>query len=210
MGLSVTAGNTIRVLRRAGVHAESWQVRDVPEFYVRLGKEESSWKNLLSAAEAAVELAERLSVGLEYYVNSGRDENHWGGARMIEARNEIFSGMRDKKIIQVPWEPWPKFRRTVRIMDLLINPSFDETFCVVTADGIAEGVPSVVTGAMEWTPPHWQAEPWDPTQIMRVGMGLLHDRQSVHDARRLLERYVADGLKLWLDFLLKNRPIERQ
>ncbi len=332
VGLSVTAGHIMRVLRRAGVHIESWQVKDVAEFYTRLDRTQQSgspithviasapsflqplhyvelghrypdteftqqnhtgtaylaidkegiknirevidlerdlhnvrvsfnnprgrdwavnsfhggdlllpnlydtetfvplssarkdpdpiriaafganrpWKNMLSAAEGALQIAERLSVGLEFYVNSGRDENHWGGKRMIESRSELFSGMIDKRIVEVPWAPWPKFRRVVRNMDLLINPSFDETFCVVSADGIAEGVPSVVTGAMEWTPRHWWCDPWDPTSIMRIGMGLLHDRQSVHDARVQLREFVAKGVKLWIDYLMKNKPIERQ
>jgi glycosyltransferase involved in cell wall biosynthesis len=328
VGLSVTAGNTMKVLRRAGVHAESWQLQDVPALYKRLeahahdknpithvitsapswlqplhfielahlypetefvqnnhtgtaylsidkfgikniratidlerdlhnvrvswnnprGRDFSvnafqggdlllpnlydtdtfvpisparvhpdpikigsfgasrPWKNLLSAAEGAVEIAERLGVGLEYYVNSGRDENQWGGKRMIESRRELFDGMANKKIVEVPWAPWPKFRRIVRTMDLLINPSFDETFCVVTADGIAEGVPSVCTGAMEWTPTNWHAEPWDPTDIMRVGMGLLHDPHTVSDARTMLQRFVTHGTHLWINYLLKNKP----
>ena len=331
VGLSVTAANIMRVLRRVGVHMESWQVKDVPELYQRLAKHAHDvrpithvitsapsflqpvhfvelsalypdtefvqnnhtgtaylsidkfgikniravldlerdlhnvrvswnnprgrewcvntyhggnlllpnlydtetfvplrsarnhpdplrigsfgasrpWKNFLSAAEAAVELSERLSVGLEYFVNSGRDENMHGGKRMIEARREIFAGLMNKNIIEVPWEPWPQFRRTVRTMDLLINPSFDETFLMVTGDGVAEGTPSVVTGAVEWTPKSWQADPWDPTDIMHVGMGLLHDMESVEDARVLLRKFVEDGTKLWIDFLLKNEPVER-
>lgn len=328
VGLSVTALNTMKVLRREGVHCESWQVQNVPELYLKLEKHANDhrpithviasaasflqpfhfvelaalypdtefvqqnhtgtaylqidkhgirniretidlerdlhnvrvswnnprgrqwavnsfhggdlllpnlydtntfvaisparrhpdpikigsfgacrpWKNFLSAAEAAVELAERLGIGLEYFVNSGRDERHLGGHQTVEARDELFHRQRNKKLIRVPWEPWPTFRRTIRTMDLLMMPSFDETFCVVVADGIAEGVPSVCTGAMEWTPNNWHAEPWDPTSIMRVGMGLLHDPHSVSDARLHLERFVQHGTTLWLNYLLHNRP----
>ena len=330
VGLSVTAANTMRVLRRQGLHIESWQLKDVPELYIRLEKAafdprpithvitsapsflqplhfielgsrypniefvqqnhtgtaylsidkfgihnikavidlekdlhnvrvsfnnprgtqwaktsfgggnlllpnlydtttfvtpsparhdpdpirvgsfgaSRPWKNMLSAAEGAVELARQLGVGLDFFVNEGRDENQWGGKRMIESRRELFEDMPNMRIVGVPWRPWPAFRKIVRTMDLLISPSFDETFCVVVADGIAEGVPAVVTGAMEWTPTHWWCKPYDPTDIMNVGMNLLHNKHSIHEAREGLSKYVQHGVKLWLDFILHNHPKE--
>jgi len=162
------------------------------------------WKNQLSAAEAAVELARRLGVDLELYVNSGRPENLHGGQRMIESRKELFHDLPHAKLIEVKWAQWPMFRRIVRRMDLLFSPSFDETFLVVAADGIAEGVPSVVTGAVEWAPRHWWADPWDPTSIAKVGMGLLHDRHAAHDGQVALTQHVQAGAHAWLAYLLRH------
>jgi hypothetical protein len=88
-------------------------------------------------------------------------------------------------------------------MDLLFSPSFDETFCVVAADGIAEGVPSVVTGALEWTPPSWWCKPYDPASVANVAMGLLHDRHAIHEARKALVRHVNDGVSRWIDYLTR-------
>lgn len=324
VGLSVTAANTMRVLRRVGVHVESWQLKDVPELYIRLEKEAFSprpithvitsapsflqplhfielaarypetefvqhnhtgtaylsidkfgikniravidlekdlhnvrvsfnnprgarwaqesfagtglllpnlydtttfvspspprlnpdpirigsfgasrpWKNMLSAAEGAVQLARHLGIGLELYVNEGRDENQWGGKRMIESRKELFDGLPGCVIKGVTWRPWPEFRKIVRSIDLLISPSFDETFNVVTADGIAEGVPSVVTGALEWTPKNWHCEPWDPSSIVNTALGLLHHQNPTHEARQLLHKHVNHGTHLWVDYIL--------
>jgi len=158
------------------------------------------WKNQLTAAEAAVQLARRLDVKLELYVNSKRPD---GGERMIESREELFHNLPNAKLIEVPWQLWPKFRQIVHSMDLMFSPSFDETFCVIVADGIAEGTPSVVTGAMEWAPRSWQtAEPYDPASIAAVGYHLLHDRiGAVHDGRRALTQFVRRGLQHWLDYL---------
>jgi len=157
------------------------------------------WKNLLTAAQSAVQMARRLNVGLELYVNTMRPD---GGQRQIESRGELFDGLPRAKLIEVPWALWPNFRKTVATMDLLSSPSFDETFNVVTADGIAEGVPSIVTPAMEWTPPSWWCEPWDPSSATRVGMGLLHDRVgAIHDARRGLAAFVAAGTQIWIRYL---------
>ncbi len=168
---------------------------------IRIGSFGASrpWKNQLTAAEAAVQLARQLGVGLELYVNAKRPD---GGERMIESRAELFDGMRDCTIVEVPWETWPIFRRTVSYMHLLFSPSFDETFNVVTADGIAEGVASVVAPSIEWCPPSWQSEPCDPDTIVKVATHLLHDHTAVDFARDLLSSYVDAGLLRWQKYLL--------
>jgi glycosyltransferase involved in cell wall biosynthesis len=163
------------------------------------------WKNQLSAAEAAVQLGRRLGVQVELWVNTKRPD---GGERMIESRKELFDLLPGMKLVEVPWARWPTFRDIVATMDIMFSPSFDETFCVVVADGIAEGVPSVVTGAIEWTPPGWQCEPYDPTSIVASAVGLLHDHnQSMHDARQRLRGYVHRGLHRWHDYLVGVRAV---
>ena len=157
------------------------------------------WKNQLIAAEAAMTMARRLGVNLELYINSG----HWDAdGPATAARVQLLLGVPWAKLIQIGWQAWPKFRRVVGSMDILLSPSFDETFLVVCADGIAEGVPSVVSGAVEWAPRSWQAEPWDQSSVSSVGLGLLHARvAAVHDGRQALTAYVDAGVALWLNYL---------
>jgi glycosyltransferase involved in cell wall biosynthesis len=158
------------------------------------------WKNQLLAAEAAVQMARNLGVNLELYVNTQRPD---GGERMIVARKELFDDLPNAKLIEVPWALWPIFRRKVATMDIMISPSFDETFCVICADGIAEGVPSVVTGAMEWTPPTWWCEPYDATSASSIGMSMLYGRVgTIQDARTRLIDFVESGVRQWIKFLV--------
>lgn len=162
------------------------------------------WKNQLTAAEAAVAMARRLNVALEFYVNTERPD---GGEKMIAARKELFDLLDHTEIKEVPWRLWPAFRRKVKTMDLMFSPSHDETFCVICADGIAEGVPSVTTAAMEWCPPSWHADGHDPWSVMTVGMGLLQDRVgAIQDGRRSLEKYVNHGVREWLKYLAGRQP----
>lgn len=159
-----------------------------------------SWKNQLVAAEAAVSMARRMGAYLELYVNVGR----WDGdPRMIENRAELFEGLPFAKLIDIPWVNWSRFRKIVQSMDLLFSPSFDETYNVVTADGIAEGVPSVASGAIEWVPKSWQcAEVFDPADVVRVGMTLMNDRiGAIRDARHHLSEFVASGTRQWIRYL---------
>lgn len=160
------------------------------------------WKNPEIAVEAAMTMARRLGVNLELYVNSG----HWDtGGKQAAARDQLLLDVPWAKVIQIGWQVWPKFRRTVAAMDILLSPSFDETFCVVCADGIAEGVPSVVTGAMEWTPQTWWAQqPWDQESVAFVGMALLHDTPgAIHAGRQALTEYVESGTRKWVEYLCR-------
>lgn len=163
------------------------------------------WKNQLCAAEAAVMIGHTMGYNIELYVNSKRPD---GGERMIESRAELFDNLPHAKIIDVPWASWPNFRDITRNMHILFQPSFDETFNVCTADGIAEGVPSVTTSALEWTPRAWWAVPEDPASIMSVGIGLLHNpSHAVEEGRTALTKYAANGLQRWLDFLHHRKQI---
>jgi hypothetical protein len=172
---------------------------------VRIGSFGASrpWKNQLCAAEAAVMIGKSLGCNVELYVNSKRPD---GGERMIESRSELFHGMPHAKLIEVPWMPWTKFRDLGATMHCELSVSFDETFCVVAADGIAEGVPSVTSSALEWTPRNWWAQCEDPSDIMHVAIGLIHNPMpAIHEARTLLQKYVSLGTQRWMDFL-SGRP----
>lgn len=173
------------------------QIHDV----VRVGSfgENRPWKNQQIAAMAALSIARRLGVRLELYVNADRWEQTWGFSR---ARAELLDDHASARLIAVPWSPWSKFRQIVRTMDICLHPSFDETFCCVVADGIAEGVPSVVTSAMEWAPPSWMArDPHDPASVAAVGLSLLHSRIAVvQEGRVALREFVDRGVRRWIDY----------
>lgn len=162
------------------------------------------WKNQLVAAESAVQLARSLGVKLELWVNSKRPD---GGERMIESRMELFDDLPGCKLIDVPWARWPRFRDITATMHLLFQPSFDETFNVVTADGIAEGVPSVTDSSIEWTPKSWWCQPEDPSSLVNVAQHLLSDHNAVYPARVQLQQYVNLGIGRWLDYLLHRTQL---
>jgi hypothetical protein len=160
------------------------------------------WKNQLVAAQAALSMARRSGVRLELHYNV----DPWKSNQdLVSCRNELFANTHHT-LIAKNWNWWPHFRQLVSGMDLLLNPSFDETHCCVCADGIAEGVPGVVTAAMEWCPRSWQvSEPHDPANIAAVGMTLLHNRiGAIHDGRTALRGYVSAGIKTWIDYLCKE------
>ena len=160
-------------------------------------------KNLMSAAAAALEISRNLRVPLELWLSAGRAEG--GGETVLAAVQEMLGGLPHVKLVMNGWQSWPKFRKVVGHMHLLLQPSYTESFNMVTADGIAEGVPSVVSNAIDWAPEHWKANVDDVLDIARVGRALLHDPRAAHDGLRALQAYVADGLSVYASYFSATR-----
>lgn len=158
-------------------------------------------KNILSAGAAALQIARTLRVDLEFWVSSGRDE----GAN-VNSLVQMFSGVKWASLKMNPWEEWSKFRQTIRHMDLLMQPSYTESFNVVTADGAASGVPSVVGSAIDWAPQSWVAHVDDPGDIARVGLSLLFSRTAGMDGLNALTAYNDRSYQQWLTYLMDTTP----
>jgi len=156
-------------------------------------------KNFMSAAGAALAIARGLKTDLELWVSAGRTEG--GGDTILRAVNAMLDGVPGVKLVQNGWQSWPKFRQAVGHMHLLLQPSYTESFNMVTADGIAEGVPSVVSDAIDWAPEHWKAQTDDVLDIARVGRALLSDMNTVRDGYNALANHNTIGTAAWLDFL---------
>ncbi len=155
-------------------------------------------KNLMSAAGGALTISRNLDVDLELWINSGREE---GGAGTIRSIIEMYAIARHAKVIEAGWQSWHNHRKNVCMMDLLISCSYTESFSMVTADGVAEGVASVVSDAIDWTPGHWRAKVDDVLDIARVGRYLLCDSNTGEDGLRALAAHNRDGLAQWRSFL---------
>jgi hypothetical protein len=101
------------------------------------------------------------------------------------------------------WQTWPEFRRTIAHMHLLLQPSYTESFNMVTADGVAEGVTSVVSSAIDWAPNDWKADADDVPQIARVGRKLLFDSHGPLEGFEALQAYVADGVRSYRHYFFQ-------
>ncbi|MGH9667488.1 MAG: hypothetical protein ACRD9L_23950 [Bryobacteraceae bacterium] len=156
-------------------------------------------KNLMSACGAAIEIATSLKTDLEIWMSAGRTEG--GGATILNAAHALLGGLPHVKLVENGWQSWPKFRGTVRHMHLLMQPSYTESFNMVTADGVAEGVPSVVSDAITWAPEHWKASIDDVIDIARVGRHLLFDHRAAEDGLRALQTHNLCGARAWTHYL---------
>jgi len=158
-------------------------------------------KNIVTGAAAALQIASELGAELEFFVSTGRDD-----ARGVLAPiRQMFAGHPRCSISENGWQSWPDFRRTVGSMHLLLQPSFTESFNMVSADGVAEGVPTVASSAIDWVPRRWIADADDAGDMARVGVSLLHDAHAVQEGRDALTSYVHSGIERYRSFLLRRR-----
>ncbi len=155
-------------------------------------------KNLMTAAGAALQIANARRADLEFWISSGRNE---GAGAVVETVRQMMTGLPHVKLVENGWQTWPQFRQTVRHMHLLLQPSYTESFNVVTADAIAEGVPSVVSDAIDWAPARWKAPVDDAGAIAEVGLQLLKSRRAPALGLRALKAHNRKALASWNDFL---------
>jgi hypothetical protein len=158
-------------------------------------------KNMVSATAAAVELGTALKNDVEIWISSGRDE---GAGTVKQAMTQLVTGLPHTKIVQAGWRSWPDFRAVVRNMHVLLQPSYTESFCMIVADGIAEGVASVVGEAVDWAPLDWVANTDNVNDIARTARRLLLDPYAVNEGQAALRRYVLNGSQAWTMYLAGN------
>ena len=164
-------------------------------------------KNHTPAAAAALLIAQRRNSDLEFYVNGDREENLTKKNAVLHALQAMFADLPWARLVTVPWQEWSEFRATVAHMDLCMQVSFTETFNIVTADAVCEGVPSVVSDAIEWTPRSWHANVDSAEDVARVGSHLLWDHHAAAEGLRALEDYEKNARALWLGYLDSNPTV---
>lgn len=155
-------------------------------------------KNQIDACAAALEIAKKLNIYTEFWLNSGRVEGNHSTLKAIEQLAGNIDGF---KIMFKEWSHVNDFRSFVGTMDLLIMPSYTESFCMVIADGIYESVPSVVSESITWVPKNWIGNMDDANQLADIGIKLLREKDAVEDGQEALRRYIKEGIKAWKKFL---------
>lgn len=156
-------------------------------------------KNMVTATAAAIELGSAMRNDVEIWVSSGREE---GGGTTKNAILQLVDGLPHVKLVEAGWRAWPDFRRIVGNMHVLLQPSYTESFNIVTADGISEGVATVVSEAIDWVPSDWIASVDDVGDVARCARRLLMDVHAVNDGQHALRRYVKHGTHAWEGWLL--------
>jgi hypothetical protein len=155
-------------------------------------------KNMVTAVAACVELGAELRCDVEVHMNVGRSE---GAGTTRVAIDQLVARLPHTRLIEVGWQSWPEFRSHAARMNLLVAPSYTESFCMCVADGIAEGVASVVSDAIDWAPADWMAPSDDVAQIAKTARRLLSDHHAVNDGQGALREYVGGGLRAWRTYL---------
>jgi hypothetical protein len=107
-------------------------------------------KNHLLQAFGAIEFADSLGKKLNFHINSGRVEMQ--GGPVAQNLKGLFAHLYDKghRLINHTWTPREQFLELCGSMDICLQSSFSETFNIVGADVISQGVPLVGSKEIPW------------------------------------------------------------
>jgi hypothetical protein len=155
-------------------------------------------KNWLTATVAVMIIANKTKKQIVFHVSGKRDE---GAVHTRANMMDLLKLNPNVSLVDVPWLDHDDFLRYLYSMDLLLQPSFTETFNNVTAEGCLCGVPSVVSEAIFWVPDSWKSNADSAVDIANVGIKLLNDKSVNLDGWKALNNYNKKSEKQWLTWI---------
>lgn len=158
-------------------------------------------KNLATAAFAALLIGQRTNRHVEFWMNCGREG---GEAYLLKTIGQMYENVPYASLKFFPWAGWDEFRLTVSTMDLLLAPTYSETFCITAADACAERVPVVGSSAVEWLPRDWMADTDDVEDVAERGIKLLGHPNAGLIGYDALVKHQHEAVRLWLEYLDKS------
>jgi hypothetical protein len=153
-------------------------------------------KNQLMQAFAAVRYARIRGKKLRFHMNSTRQEQ--GGNNNLKNIIALSKAARFELVLH-NWLEHEEFLELIGAMDIVLQVSLTETFCLTAADAVSMGVPLVGSSAIPWLPRFSQADP-DSAQSIVDAMNR-ENRIVVWINRESLENYLKHVVKEWNEWL---------
>lgn len=104
-------------------------------------------KNQLIQAVAAIDFGNQLDRTIYFHINSERVEKGDTALKNIRA---LFDSQSRHKLIEHKWYSHHEFKDLISRMDLGLQVSFNETFNIVAADMVSEGIPVIGSDEIFW------------------------------------------------------------
>jgi len=122
-------------------------------------------KNHLVQAVAALKFAEKIGKQLRFHINMGRIEMK--GDPVMHNLRGVFQHLADRghQLIGHEWTPREGFLEICSNIDIGLQCNFSETFNIVSADLISQGVPIVGSYEIPWATRFFNARPAESNEI---------------------------------------------
>ena len=158
-------------------------------------------KNHLLQAFGAMDFAERIGKQLRFHVNAGRIEMQGGPA--LNNLKGFFQQISDHghEMVNHQWRPRDEFLQLCAEMDIGLQVSFSETFNIVGADLISQGIPLVGSNEIPWAVPVFCADPTDSDNIaQQLSRTYNNTWFNVKTNQWSLTRYTSKTRKIWAKY----------
>ena len=220
--------NAPRMMREVGMylqHRNQWSDKELaqrviymPNFYPQEYKKKSlnknkdtidiacfgairPLKNHLVQAFAAVEFANDIGKKLNFHVNAGRIEMN--GSPVINNLKGFFEQIYDQghRMINHQWRPREEFLELCADMDIGLQVSFSETFNIVGADLISQGVPLVSSKEIPWAVDTFSADPTESEDIVKkLKLAYKWSWINARANQYSLNHYTTNTAKIWTKY----------
>ena len=159
-------------------------------------------KNHLLQAFAAIGFADQIGKKLRFHVNAGRIEMQ--GQPAINNLKNVFQQLHGTghELVNHQWRPRDEFLDLCAEMDIGMQCNFSETFNIVGADLISQGVP-LITNAEEipWAIGGFSAKPSDSADIVKkLELTYKMPQLNVRTHQWSLKNYTNKTVKIWTKY----------
>lgn len=155
-------------------------------------------KNQLEQAIAAIKFGANHCLKVRFHINASRVED---GNGVLKNLRMLFKYSPHADLVEHEWMDHPTFTRLLASMDVNLCVSFSESFCIVAADSVSAGVPTVGSPAVHWLSRFSQVDPnsaWALCKGIEVALRWPILRKF---NRNNLAKYSAASQRHWLDVL---------
>jgi len=158
-------------------------------------------KNHLLQAHAALRFAGSIGKKLHFHINTNRLEMK--GDSVYHNLQGLFQHLEDKghKLVGHLWVPREEFTQVCASMDIGMQVTMSETFNIVGADFISQGVPVIGCAEIPWLSLEYHANPVDSYDIFVLLSQVNYDPQAnVTSNQATLAEYVNQTKQIWLEY----------
>ena len=158
-------------------------------------------KNHLLQAFAAIDFAEKINKNLHFHVNLGRIEMK--GEPILNNLKGLFQHLyeRGHRLINHDWTPRNEFLKLCATMDIGLQVSLSETFNIVCADHLSQGIPIVASSEVPYAVPLFTGNPVDTVSITNALILAFNSTTlNVNSHKYNLSKYVKESEKIWVNY----------
>jgi hypothetical protein len=163
-------------------------------------------KNHLVQAFAAVEFANQIGKKLRFHVNAGRIEMN--GSPVINNLKGFFQQIykTGDQLVNHQWRPREEFLKLCAEMDMGLQCNFSETFNIVGADLISQGIPLISNSKeIPWAIEEYCASPVDGESIIRALHKSYEEPElNAFQHQHSLNLYTTETSKIWTKYFLRG------
>ena len=158
-------------------------------------------KNHITQALAAIMFGDEADKTVHFHINSYDIPGYIDP--VINNLREMFSKLTRHKLIEHGWMCRSDFLNLIRDMDIVSQVSFTETFNIVAADAMYQGVPIIVSDEISWVGDYAHRDPNSASDIARGYRSIYTEwcrRNSLlQKQRRDMENFSNNALFIWLE-----------